>query len=400
MADQTAVDFAALQHVHGFLAGLRERAAVCPVSAPRRANAWLVTRYPDVRALLSDDRVRHDIAAKAEQEGEQISEQRALMYRMVGSSLLYRDPPDHTRLRGLINRAFTPRAVERLRPALVTRIGEILAEFEPDQPIDVVSQFGVPLTIFAICELLGVPEGPEPSVFWDWSQRLNGGGVDEGYYRTLATASDYLTSLVEAKRADPGEDLLSDLVAVSDEDGDRLSGDELVATALLLLMAGHDTTVNLIANTTLSLLTTPDQLTLLHADPELVTNTVEEVLRYEAPVNILPPRYAAEPITVDGATIPAGGVVLLSVASANRDGTEFTEPDRFDITRPPGRQLAFGHGIHYCPGAPLARLEARLAIGALVTRYPNVRLVSNPEQLRWRDSTLMHGPDELLIRVD
>lgn len=279
-AERTVVDFAALQRVHRFMAGLRERAAVCPVSARRRDDAWLVTRYPDVRALLADDRVRRDMVDL-----------------------------------GLTDGTLTPHAHERLRPLLTARITELLDGFDPDGPIDIVTQFGIPLTTFA-------------------------------------------------------------------------------------LRAGQDTTVNLITNTTLSLLTAPEELTLLRTDPELVTNTIEEVLRYECPVNILPPRYAAEPITVDGATIPAGGLVLLSVASANRDGAEFPDPDRFDITRPPGRQLAFGHGIHYCPGARLARLVARLAIGALIARFPKLRLVSNPAQLRWRDSTLMHGPEELLIRVD
>ena len=396
------VDAAAVQHVHSFMAGLRQRGAVCPVTAPRRDHAFLVTRYPDVLALLADKRIQHDITAKAKQDlgGGEFDYQQALMYRMVGNSLLYRDPPDHTRLRKLINRAFTPRTIERMSCALTERIEKILAGFDPDQPIDVVTQFGIPLSLFTICELLGIPEDEERDQFWHWAEHVNGGAVTPAYYRTLEHAGDYLTELIRHKRAHPTEDLLSELIAVSDEDGDRLSADELIATVLLLLMAGQDTTVSLITNTTLSLLTAPDQLSLLHVDHELVINAIEEVLRYECPVNILPPRYATEPITVDGATIPAGGVVLLSVASANRDDAEFPDPDRFDVTRRPGRQLAFGHGIHYCPGAPLARLEARLAIDGLITRYPNLRLVSNPDELRWRDSTLMHSPAELLIRID
>lgn len=394
--DTIAVDDAALQHLHSFMAGMRGQSAVCPVTAPRRPHAWLVTRYSDVRALLTDDRMRHDLTAK----GAELTERQTLIHRFVYSSMLYRDPPDHTRLRRLTNSTFTVPSVARLRPLLVARIEDILDEFDPNQPIDVVTQFGVPLTVFAICELLGIPEGEERERFWEWSQHLNGGELGEEYYRALEGTSAYLTELLIHKRARPGDDLISELIAVSEQDDERLSADELVATALLLLMAGHDTTVNLIANTTLSLLTAPDQLTLLNLDRELVPNAIEEVLRYESPVNILPPRLAAEPITVDGVTIPAGDTVLLSVASANRDDTEFPDPDTFDITRKPGRQLAFGHGIHYCPGAPLARLEARLAIGGLLGRFPNLRLVSNPEELRWRDSTLMHGPAELLIRVD
>ncbi|HEX4226196.1 MAG TPA: cytochrome P450 [Pseudonocardiaceae bacterium] len=364
-----AVDQAAVQQVHSFMAGLREHGSVCPVSGPQRDNAFLVTRYPDVLALLADERIR---------------------------GLL----PDHTRLRKLVSRAFIPRAIEALRPRLSERIEQILDEFEPNQPIDAVTQFAIPLTVFAICELLGIPEGADRDWFRQWSEHVSGGALTDEYCRTLDSASQHLSALVDRKRADPADDLISELIAESERGGEPPSGNELVATALLLLLSGHDVTVNLIANTTLSLLTSPDQLSLLHLDRELVANTIEEVLRYECPVNILPPRYATEPITVDGVLIPAGGLVLLSVASANRDHTEFPNPDRFDITRGPSQTLAFGHGIHHCPGATLARLEARLAIDALTTRFPNVRLVSNPNELCWQDSTLLHGPAELLIRVD
>ncbi|WP_326836913.1 cytochrome P450 [Amycolatopsis rhabdoformis] len=399
---RTVVDGKAMQDAHGFLAKLREAAPVCPVSEARQATAVLVTRYEDVRALVGDSRVRHDIRSKAEQEAaaehRALTPREELMHRAIGISMLYRDPPDHTRLRRLVNRAFTPGAVHRLQPDLSAVIDELIAGFAPDRPVDLVAEFAVPVTTFAICELLGIPQG-DRGVFWGWAQAINDAEAGDAYYEALAEAAEYLSALIERKRADPGPDLLSELVAVSDEDGDRLSADELVATSVLLLIAGHDTSVHLIANAVLCLLGAPDQLAEVRADLSLVDNVVEEVLRYESPVNILPPRFAGSAIEVAGGTVPEGETVLLSVLAANRDAAVFPDPDRFDITRPTAGHLAFGHGIHYCPGAPLARLEARLAVAALVTCLPHLRLAVAPDDLRWRDSTLMHGLESLPVRT-
>ncbi|WP_326836372.1 cytochrome P450 [Amycolatopsis rhabdoformis] len=399
---RVVVDGAAAQDAHGFLAKLRESAPVCPASTARQAAAVLVTGYGDVRALVGDGRVRHDVRSKAEREAaaehRALTPREELMYRAIGISMLYRDPPDHTRLRGLVNRAFTPRAVERLRPRLSAVADELLDAFAPDRPVDLVAEFAVPLTTFAICELLGIPQG-DRAVFWGWAQAINDADAGDGYYEALAEAVEYLSALIEGKRADPGADLLSELIAVSDEDGDRLSPDELVATSLLLLIAGHDTSVHLIANAVLCLMGAPDQLAALRADLSLVDNVVEEVLRYESPVNILPARFAGSAIELAEGTIPEGETVLLSVLSANRDASVFPDPDRFDITRSGAGHLSFGHGIYYCPGAPLARLEGRLAVTALVTRFPHLRLAVAPDALRWRDSTLMHGLESLPVRT-
>ncbi|MET7992757.1 cytochrome P450 [Amycolatopsis sp. NPDC005232] len=399
---RVVVDGEAMQDAHGFMAKLRESAPVCPVSEARQAAAVLVTRYEDVRALVGDGRVRHDLRSKAEQdaaaERRELTPREELMYRALGSSMIYRDPPDHTRLRRLVNRAFTPRAVDRLRPRLSAVIDELIGAFAPGRPVDLVAEFAVPLTTFAICELLGIPQD-DRGVFWGWAQAINDAEAGDGYYEALAEAVEYFTALIERKRANPAADLLSELIAVSDEDGDRLSADELVATSLLLLIAGHDTSVHLIANAVLCLLTSPDQLAALRADPSLVDNVVEEVLRYESPVNILPTRFAGSAIELAGGTIPEGETVLLSVLSANRDESVFPDPDRFDITRSAAGHLAFGHGIHYCPGAPLARMEGSLAVAALITRFPHLRLAIAPDELRWRDSTLMHGPESLLVRT-
>jgi cytochrome P450 len=193
--------------------------------------------------------------------------------------------------------------------------------------------------------------------------------------------------------------VLSGLVAACDEDGGRLSHDELVSTALLLLLAGHDTTVNLIANAVLALLCAPDQLAALRGDPDLLPGAIEEVLRYDCPVHISTERFAVEPVTLSGVTIPAGETILVSMLSANRDEDEFPEASRLDITRRPDH-LGFGHGSHYCPGAPLARMEAQIAVGGLIGRFPRLRLAGDPADLRARASQLMHGPQALPVRVD
>ncbi|MEV6905130.1 cytochrome P450, partial [Amycolatopsis sp. NPDC051372] len=382
---RVAVDGEAMQDAHGFMAKLRGSAPVCPVSEARQPAAALVTRYEDVRALLADGRVRHDVRSKAEREAaaerRELTPREELMYWALGGSMIYRDPPDHTRLRRLVNQAFTPRAVERLRPRLSAVADELVAAFAPGATVDLVGEFAVPLTTLAICELLGIPQDGR-GAFWGWAQAINDAEAGDGYYEALAEAVEYLSALIERKRVNPGTDLLSELIAVSDEDGDRLSADELVATSLLLLIAGHDTSVHLIANAVLCLLTSPDQLAALRADPSLVDNVVEEVLRYESPVNILPTRFAGSSIELAGGTIPEGETVLLSVLSANRDESVFPDPDRFDITRSAAGHLAFGHGIHYCPGAPLARLEGRLAVAALITGSPHLRLAVAPDELR------------------
>lgn len=393
----------ALQHTQRFMAERRADAPVCPVRILRHQDAELVTKYADVHGLLSDERLRHDVPTKAMADAaanqREITPSEHLFYQALGTSMLYRDPPDHTRLRKLVNRTFTPRAVERLRPMLSGVIDDLLGGLDPAGPVDLVTGFGLPLTLFAICELLGVPKD-ERADFGTWADKINGVERDDAFHEALRTTVDYMSELIEHKRANPGPDLLSELIAVSDADHDRLSGDELVASALLLLFAGHDTTVGLIVNAALCLLRAPDQLAALRADPSLLGNTVEEVLRYECPVNLMPARLASEPVPLPDGTIREGELVLLSILSANRDEEKFPGSDRFDVTRPATGHVAFGHGIHYCPGAPLARLEGSLAIEALVTRFPKLRLAVDPDRIVWRASTLMHRPDELLVRID
>jgi cytochrome P450 len=299
----------------------------------------------------------------------------------------------------LVNKTFTPRAVEPLAPRVEKLADDLLERMADAGEVDLVAEFAVPIPLFVICELLGVPD-QDRADFREWSEALNGTTRGEAQDAKREKAFDYLRELVARKRADPGSDLLSALSMAAADDGSRLSEEELLDTALLLLVAGHDTTVYLIANTILALLQAPEQMAALCADPTLVPAAIEETLRYDSPVNLPPQQYTAEPITLSGTTLPAGEMLLVSVLSANRDAAQFADPDRFDIHRDQnGKHIAFGHGIHYCPGAPLARMEARIAVGKLIHRFPDMRLAVRPDELTMRNSLLMHGPQKLPLRL-
>ncbi|WIV54197.1 cytochrome P450 family protein [Amycolatopsis nalaikhensis] len=389
-----------VQDPHELEALLRAEAPVRPVFIRRGVRLWLVTRYDDVRAVLTDPRVRKDSRRTTELMAEQLGPRSGALspaFRALDAHLLNSDPPDHTRLRRLVGKAFTSGVVARLRPRVEAVADELLDAMAADGAADLLPAYAEPLPMTVICELLGVPEEDRQSfrecVLVITAQDAAG---------QLAAASTrllgYLGELIERKRAEPGDDLLSELVRVSD-DGDRLSAAELVAMASLLVIAGQDTTVNLIGNGVLSLLREPVLLDKLRADPELLPGAVQELLRYEGPVHVGTYRFTAEPVVVGGVEIPAGEFVAVSLNSANRDEHRFPEPDRLDLTRRTGGHVAFGHGIHYCLGAPLARLEGQVAIGRLITRFPRLRLDVGSEP-KWRFSRLMRGLEALPVRLD
>jgi cytochrome P450 len=312
--------------------------------------------------------------------------------------MLNSDPPDHTRLRKLVNKAFTGRTVARLRPRVEAITAELLDALAGQERADLVPSFAAPLPITVICELLGVRE-EDRAEFAGWSKTLlSAAALPEEMQAAAQNMLTYLTGLIAQKRAEPAEDLLSDLVHASD-DGDSLSEPELVSMAFLLLVAGHETTVNLIANAVLALLREPEQLARLRAEPELLPGAVEEFLRFDGPIHLATLRFTAEPVEVGGVTIPENEFVLVSLLGANRDEERFAEPDRLDITRAAGGHLAFGHGIHYCVGAPLARLEAEIALGGLLARFPGLALDAKPDELVYRPSSLVHGLESLPVRL-
>ncbi|GAA5159644.1 MULTISPECIES: cytochrome P450 family protein [Amycolatopsis] len=381
---------------HALYEQLRSEAPVRPVIMRRGLNAWLVTSYADAKAVLADPRLSKD-NTRMRRLFEAASGAESTFTSSLAAHMLNMDPPDHTRLRKLVNKAFTARTVSRLRPRIEEIADELLAAIPAPGSVDLLEAYAFPLPITVICELLGVPTTDRDD-FRAWSNTVVSASEPAQLQQHSAALAKYLTELIAAKRANPTEDLLSDLVHVS-EAGDQLSEVELVSMAFLLLVAGHETTVNLIGNGVRALLDRPDQLSLLREDPSLLPNAVEEFLRFEGPVNIATLRVTTEPVQVGDVLIPADQFVMVSLLAANRDGERFADADSLDVTRPAGGHLAFGHGIHYCLGAPLARIEAEIALRELLSRFGTIELDGQPEQLRWRDSTLMRGLETLPVRL-
>jgi cytochrome P450 len=382
-----------MQDPHSVLKRLRAQGVpVRQAILPTGLAVWLVTGHAEARALLSDARLTKNTGAVARLHGREVTStgvESGTVTRMLAAHMNNSDPPEHTRLRGLVNRVFTPRAVLRLRPRIESITDELLEAMAGAGRADLLDDFAFPLPITVICELLGIPVADRDQ-FKHWSNHLVLSSSSGYVERIAAELTEYLSALIAAKRATRSDDLLSELVHAS-HGGDRLTDPELVSMAFLLLVAGHETTVNLIANGMLALLTNPVQMDRLRADPALLPNAVEELLRYDSPVNLATLRCATAAIDIAGLTIPAGHFVLVSLLSANRDETEFAEPDELDIARPAGGHLAFGYGIHYCVAAPLARLEGEIALGRLLERFGTIRLAAEPAELTWRSSTLMHG---------
>ena len=378
---------------------LRERGPVpaMRVVLPNGWHGWLVTSYQEARELLADPRLRKDVNEMV----KLFSPGSAAAYgSLLSRHMLNSDPPDHTRLRKLVGKAFTGRAVERLRPRVEEIAEGLLAAMAaaggPDRVTDLVESYALPLPIMVISELLGMPPG-DWSDFRGWTLAWVTGQSQEDVGAASAHLAGYLAALIEEKRARPGGDLLSGLVHVSDE-GSGLTAGEVLNMALLLLVAGFETTVNLIGNGVLALLSNPGQLGLLRSRPELMPGAVEELLRYDGPLHTATVRFTSEPVRAGDVEIPAGELVFISLLAAHRDGSRFADPERLDIMREPGGSLAFGHGIHRCVGAPLARMEGQIAIGRLLGRFPDIAL-AGADAPRYRRALLMHGLQALPVTI-
>ncbi|GAA2348948.1 cytochrome P450 [Streptomyces kunmingensis] len=364
---------------------LRRRGALHHVRTPGpgpREELWLIVGHEASRAAFTDPRL-----VKSPPWGFDDA--------LIGRHLLFADPPEHGRLRSLVTREFTPRRVAGLAPRIQKITDELLDDMVPRGSADLIAVLAFPLPLIVICELLGVPDIDRERFRRMSTQVVAPTSVDEesSVYVELA---EFLDALIEDKRAsDPADDLLSALIRTTAEDGDRLSPDELRAMAFLLLVAGHETTVNLIGNGVRALLSHPEQLAALRADMSLLDGAVEEMLRYDGPVETATHRFAAEPVEIDGRVIPAGAPVLIGIGSADRDPGRFAEPDRFDIRRDARGHMAFGHGIHFCLGAPLARIEGRTAIRSLLTRCPGLTLSDAPNA--WLPGLLMRGTRTLPV---
>jgi cytochrome P450 len=376
----------------GFFARLRESRPVAEVRMPGYGRAWVVTRYADARAALADPRLARDMGRWPGGARSRPSEVRG-----VATHMLHADPPDHTRLRRPVQKAFTPRRVAQLRPR-TTQIAAGLADglAAADGITDLLAAFARPLPVTVLCELLGVPEADRARIAAT-VLRYDAAGEMPRVEEDLAA---YFTGLIAARRAEPGDDLLSALITFSDqadETADRLTVTELVSTAFLLVMAGFDTTVNLIASGTLALLSHPGEMARLRADRSLLPAAVEELLRFTSPVNHANDRFTTEEVSIGGVAVPAGEWVIIALPSANRDPARFPGPERLDLDRDISGHVAFGHGIHYCLGAPLARMEAEVALGTLLDRFPGMSLATPPEELRWRSVSLINGLESLPV---
>ncbi|MCF4141076.1 cytochrome P450 [Streptomyces sp. Tue 6430] len=375
---------------HPVYARLRERGPIHRVRLPgpdARHETWLVVGHEEARAALADPRLAKD--------GSRIGVT-FLDEELIGKYLLTTDPPQHTRLRALVSRAFTVRRVEELRPRIQQITDDLLDAMLPHGRADLVESFAYPLPITVICELLGIPE-IDRTEFRKLSTEAVAPTSGAEEYAAFVRLAEYLTELIEDKRAaGPGGDLLGDLVRTTAEDGDRLSPGELRGMAFILLIAGHETTVNLITNAVHALLTHPGQLAALRADMTLLDGAVEEALRYEGPVENATFRFAAEPLEIAGVPVARGEGVMVGLTAADRDGLRYPAPDRFDIRRDTRGHLAFGHGLHYCLGAPLARLEARTALRSLLDRAPGLAPDGPPGE--WLPGMLMRGVRSLPVR--
>ena len=372
-----------------------EARATCPVQQVRLADghpAWVVLGYDAARQALNDPRISKDMLAALKDNGDVVAE--GLPGPEFSRHMLNVDPPDHTRLRRLVSRAFVPSRVAALEPAIRGIAVHLLDELEaagPGATVDLIEGYAYPLPFGVIGELLGIPAADRPRLHAWFGVLLTGWAGDPP--PEAVEASDgivaYLRELVDDKRRSPADDLVSVLVATED---DALTTQELLSSLFQLVVAGHDTTVSLIGNGVVALLDHPAQLEALQADPGQLPAAIDELIRFTAPVPHATFRVTAEPLTLGGVQIPAREQVLVCLGSANRDPGRFPEPDVLDISRGDGPNLGFGHGIHYCLGAPLARLEARVAFETLLGRHPGLRLAVNRDALTWA-----HG-DGLVLR--
>jgi cytochrome P450 PksS len=383
-----------------FYARLRHEAPVFPIIGPAKERGWLVTRYDDVSQVLKHSRLSKDRIGRMTPEEQKKLPWFVKFFAPLSQNMLGRDPPDHTRLRALVHKAFTPKLIERLRSRVQLLSDSLLDKAQRKGGMELVAEYALLVPITIIAEMLGVPPG-DYKKFQHWSNRLisNTSMLDIVLATpTVVLFTRYLRDLIAQRRNSPGEDLITALIQ-AEEAGDTLTAEELLSMVFLLLVAGHETTVNLIAGGTLALLQHPEQLERLRKEPALIESAVEELLRYASPVEVATERFALKDFSVGGTTIPKGDLILAVLASANHDESQFKDPDTLDLGREPNRHVSFGLGIHYCLGAPLARLEGQIALQTLVNRFPHLRLAKPVESLKWRTGILTRGPRQLPVTL-
>lgn len=382
-----------------FFSRLRLEQPVYPTVLPDKKRVWLLSRYDDVRMLLMDDRFAKD--RRNAMTEEQLKQQPWMpkMFRALEKNMLDLDPPNHTRLKNLVHKVFTPQRIGQMQKRIQNLAEELLEKVTGKGEMDLIKDFALPLPMTIITEILGVPN-KDRDKFHKWSKVIVSLDQFNPTLRSLPSMwmfIRYLKRFFKMRRAEPKDDLVSALIQV-EESGNKLDEDELLAMVFLLLVAGHETTVNLISSGILALIENPDQMNKLREDPELINSAIEELLRYASPVFMSTERYARQDFTIHNITIPRGELVLGVIGSANRDESIFENSDCLNLTRKSNKHLSFGHGIHFCMGAPLARMETQIAINTLLRKFPRIRLKKSKESLRWRSSLILRGLEELPLK--
>ncbi|WP_339255400.1 cytochrome P450 [Paenibacillus sp. FSL R5-0713] len=371
---------------------LRAEEPVHRLLLPSGHAAWMVTRYEDAVNILQDSRF---VTGVLDNRNVETEESLPPHQAIISRNLISVGPEDHRRLRRLIQKAFTPRMIERLRGRIVEISDELLDKIQAGntREFDLIEDYAFPLPIIVICEMLGVPLKDQDK-FRAWSntimESVSNPQMNQESDEVMKAFVNYLQELITQRRNHIQQDLISDLIGI-EEEGDKLTEQELYALVFVLIIAGHETTVNLIGNGMLALLEHPQQKQLLMDQPDLIQAAVEEVLRFNGPAEISNVRWATENVDFQGIQIRQGDMMLVALSSANRDSSQYENPDTFDITRKVNDHIAFGKGIHYCLGAPLARLEGEIAINALLHRLPEIRLNTDAKLLEWRPGMIIRG---------
>ena len=383
-------------------AHMRANAPIYANVAPNGITTWYVTRYDDVLTVLRDnDNFVKDVRNSMLPEERPSSTRHKSIQQHINENMLFSDPPDHTRLRALVTKAFTPRRVEQMKGRVQIIADGLLDEVADAGEMDVIVDFALPLPVIVICEMLGIPQADQDMVA-SWSQSIiSPGSRGLGYRerkRKMRAFIEYLGEMFVKRQHEPEDDLITALVQAEDA-GERLNEAELSSMVALLLVTGHETTVNLIGNGALALLQNPAQLQLVMENEGLMDTAVEELLRFDGPVETSTTRWVRHDCEFMGQQLKRGDIMRVSLASANRDQAHFENSDQLDVTRQNNKHLAFGHGIHYCLGAPLARLEGKIALRTLFTRFPSLALKATPEQLQWRSGVLFRGLETFPVKL-
>ena len=383
---------------YAIYARMREEAPVCRVKMAG-LEMYVLSRYQDCVDIVSDSRLARNRTTATGKSRFPIPLPRSVM--AVGLSMIVEDDPEHRRLRNMVNRSFRPSAIERVAGRVQTLSNELLDTIEPRGKVDLLSDYCKPIPSAVIAGIVGVSESEMPAFQNSvriLSEGLSGWNILRSFLWDLRKAFGFIRDLIERKRSDPGEDILTYLLE-EEEEGSRLSEDELVAMLFLLIIAGFETTTHMMANGVLALLQHPDQLARLRAEPELIDSAVEEMLRFCGPVHGSKQAYAKEDIVLHGVEIPKGSPVIPLWGSANHDPDVFEEPECFDIGRSPNHHLAFGHGSHFCLGSQLARMEVRVAIQTLIERRPGLELAVDPADLRLQRMPFWHRYESMPIEL-